>query len=78
MAKKFLTVPATSVSSESTFSASGRTLDDYRSSLSPSTVEALVCSSSWIRGEHDGSFTYVEQEDDVENISFPKSLVESN
>jgi hypothetical protein len=30
MAKKFLTVPATSVSSESTFSASGQTLDDYR------------------------------------------------
>jgi hypothetical protein len=45
MAKKFLTVPTTFVSSESTFSASGRTLDDYCSSLSPSTVEALVCSS---------------------------------
>jgi hypothetical protein len=59
MAKKFLTVPGTSVSSESTFSTSGRTLDDYRSSLSPSMVEALVCSSSWIRGAHDGSFTYV-------------------
>ena len=58
MAKKFLTVPATSVSSESTFSTGGRTLDDYRSSLSPSMVEALVCSSSWIRGAHDGS-TYV-------------------
>ena len=38
MAKKFLIVPATSVSSESTFSTSGRTLDDYRSSLSPSMV----------------------------------------
>ena len=59
MAKKFLTVPATSVSSESTFSTGGRTLDDYRSSLSPSMVEALVCSSSWIRGSHDGSMTYV-------------------
>jgi hypothetical protein len=59
MAKKFLTVPATSVSSESTFSTTGRTLDDYHSSLSPSMVEALVCSSSWIRGAHDGSFTYV-------------------
>jgi hypothetical protein len=38
MAKKFLTVPATSVSSKSTFSTRGRTLDDYRSSLSPSMV----------------------------------------
>jgi hypothetical protein len=59
MAKKFLTIPATSVSSESTFSIGGRTLDDYRSSLSPSMVEALICSSSWIRGAPDGSMTYV-------------------
>jgi hypothetical protein len=59
MAKKFLNMPATFVSSESTFSTGGQTLDDYRSSLSPSMVEALICSSSWIRGAHDGSFTYV-------------------
>jgi len=80
MAKKFLTILATSVSSESTFSTGGRTLDDYRSSLRPSMVEALVCSSSWIRGTHDGSMIYVEEddEDNVENIMFPKSLVESN
>ena len=58
MAKKLLTVPATSVSTESTFSTGGRTLDDYRSSLSPSMVEALICSSSWIRGSHDGSYAY--------------------
>jgi hypothetical protein len=55
---KFLIVPATSVSSESTFSTGGRTLDDYRSSLSPSMVEALICSSSWIRSAHDGSHMY--------------------
>jgi hypothetical protein len=59
MAKKFLTIPATSVSAESTFSTGGRTLDDFHSSLSSSMVEALVCSSSWIRGAHDGSFTHV-------------------
>jgi hypothetical protein len=50
MAKKFLAVPASSVSSESTFSCGGRVLDDYRSSLKPATVQALVCASSWIRG----------------------------
>jgi hypothetical protein len=48
MAKKFLAVPASSVSSESTFSCGGRVLDDYRSSLKPATVQALVCASSWI------------------------------
>lgn len=52
MAKNFLTIPATSVSSESTFSTGGRVLDDYRSSLKPSMVEALVCASSWIKGAH--------------------------
>ena len=50
MAKMFLAVHASSVSSESTFSTGGRILDDYRSSLKPSTVQALVCASSWIRG----------------------------
>ena len=52
MAKNFLTIPVTSVSSESTFSTWGRVLDDYRSSLQPCMVEALVCASSWIRGSH--------------------------
>jgi len=50
MAKRFLAVPASSVSSECTFSGGGRILDDYRSSLKPTTVQALVCASSWIRG----------------------------
>jgi hypothetical protein len=50
MAKRFLAVPASSVSSESTFSTRGRILDDYKSSLKPATVQALVCASSWIRG----------------------------
>jgi hypothetical protein len=50
MAKKFLVVPASSISSESTFSSGGRILDDYRSSLKPATVQALVCASSWIQG----------------------------
>jgi hypothetical protein len=52
MAKNFLSIPATSVSSESTFSTGGRVLDDYRSSLKPVMVEALVCASSWIKGAH--------------------------
>ncbi|XP_066163781.1 zinc finger BED domain-containing protein RICESLEEPER 2-like [Oryza sativa Japonica Group] len=38
MAKNFLTIPASSVSSESTFSAGGRVLSDYRSSLRPTMV----------------------------------------
>jgi hypothetical protein len=50
MAKRFLAILASSLSSESTFSTGGRVVDDYRSSLKPSTVQALIYASSWIRG----------------------------
>jgi hypothetical protein len=52
MARRFLTIPASSVFSESTFSTGGRALDDYRSSLKPYMVEALVCGGSYIKGAH--------------------------
>ncbi|VAI50317.1 unnamed protein product [Triticum turgidum subsp. durum] len=83
MAKKFLTIPATSVSSESTFSTSGRILNDYRSSLSPNMVEALVCASSYIKGSKENQLkpTIIVEEgndDDVEFIPLPEDTMESN
>ncbi|XP_044369507.1 zinc finger BED domain-containing protein RICESLEEPER 1-like [Triticum aestivum] len=80
MARRFLTIPATSVSSESTFSTGGRILDDYRSSLRPAMVEALVCASSFIRGSHQDNQPpiIVDEEEDVEFIPFPKSEVASS
>jgi hypothetical protein len=50
VAKDILTVPVSTVSSESAFSTGGRVLDNFRSSLRPNVVEALVCTASWIRG----------------------------
>ena len=43
-----LVIPVATVASESAFRTRGRVLDTYRNSLSPSTVEALVCTQNWI------------------------------
>jgi hypothetical protein len=49
IARDVLAMPISTVASESAFSTGGRILDPFRSSLSPLTVEALVCTQNWIR-----------------------------
>jgi hypothetical protein len=44
-----LAMPISTVAFESAFSTRGRILDPFRSTLSPLTVEALVCTQNWIR-----------------------------
>ena len=45
--------PISTVASESAFSTGGRILDEFRSSLTPFMVEALVCTQDWLRyGTH--------------------------
>ena len=43
IAKDVLVAPASSVGLESAFSTGGRILNDYRTRLLPTTVEALIC-----------------------------------
>ena len=52
MAHDLLVIPISIVASESVFSASERTLDDFRSSLTPTMVERLICANDWIRGSN--------------------------
>lgn len=52
MARDILAIPVSTVSSESAFSTAGRVVDDHRSRLNPTTIEALVCTQDWFREEY--------------------------
>ncbi|CAN0920341.1 Zinc finger BED domain-containing protein RICESLEEPER 2 [Linum grandiflorum] len=51
IARDFLAVPITSVASESAFSAGGQLLDPHRSRLHHKTVEALMCTRTWLQDD---------------------------
>ncbi|CAN6581511.1 unnamed protein product [Malus baccata var. baccata] len=51
VAKDVLALPSSTVASENAFSLGGRVVDLFRTSLTPKTVEALVCTSDWLTGK---------------------------
>ncbi|KAH9698203.1 BED-type domain-containing protein [Citrus sinensis] len=47
IARDVLAIPVSTVASESAFSTGGRVLDEYRSSMTPDMVEALILTQNW-------------------------------
>ncbi|KAJ4791497.1 Zinc finger BED domain-containing protein DAYSLEEPER [Rhynchospora pubera] len=71
LARDVLSIPITTVASESAFSAGGRVLDDYRSSLSKDNVEVLVCGGDWVRANSKYQpITVKEATKDEEDLQF--------
>ena len=51
MAKDYLTIQATSVLCEQTFSVAGNTITRTRNRLNPETACATLCLKSWLENE---------------------------
>jgi hAT family C-terminal dimerisation region len=64
MAKDVLAMSVSTVPSESAFSTGGRILDPFRSSLSPKTVETLVCCQNWLRSSN----IHYDMRDEMEDV----------
>ena len=58
MAHDILAIPASTIASVSSFSTGGKVLDQYRCSLHPSTVEAVICEQDWLRSELRGNCNF--------------------
>jgi len=72
LAKHVLAMPISTVASESAFSTGGRVIDQFRSSLTPNTAEALICMQDWIRSTpadlNDTPLNGIELQTLVENL----------
>ncbi|XP_057953399.1 zinc finger BED domain-containing protein RICESLEEPER 1-like isoform X2 [Malania oleifera] len=55
MARNILGIPVSKVSLQSAFNTGGKVLDHIQSSLSPDTMQALMCARDWMQNVQDGT-----------------------
>jgi len=77
VAKDIFAVPVSSVPSESAFTAGKKVVDPFRACLTPKTVEALICTNDWLRGEG-FDFNKEPTEDDLELYLTLENLEKGN
>lgn len=75
VAKDILAVQVSTVASESAFSTGGRVIDSFRSSLTPKSVEALICFQNWLGSQ---SIYNIEYEATEEEMEFYHELEKGN
>ncbi|KAL4587598.1 hypothetical protein LXL04_000470 [Taraxacum kok-saghyz] len=78
MARDILTIPVSTVASESAFSVGAKVIDKYRTALKSDITEAIICTKDWIFGDanyngDDAVNEIVELETDKEGPSSVKS-----
>uniref|UniRef100_A0A803MFV7 Zinc finger BED domain-containing protein RICESLEEPER 2-like n=1 Tax=Chenopodium quinoa TaxID=63459 RepID=A0A803MFV7_CHEQI len=78
MARDILAIPLSTVASESAFSTGGRTLDPFRSSLTPKMVQALLCTQDWLRAKEVPIVDVEENLKELEEIEKEVQRGESN
>ncbi|KAM5573260.1 hypothetical protein ABKV19_013012 [Rosa sericea] len=66
VAKDVLAIQVSTVASESTLSTGKRVIDPHRSSLTPRSVEALICLQNWLKSDSITGLAYVPTPEEME------------
>ena len=74
IARDNLAIQTSTVASESCFSIWGRVIDVFRSSLTPKTVEGLICMQNWMLGDDIATVDVELDEPSFKNTAFYEAV----